>query len=522
MIMRPMIASMLMGLAVPAALAQQPTYVAVEWSRSPTRPPPPATPSTAPIVRAQFTQPEPIMPAPRVEVESSIVTPRLLPDERSGLPITLPAAMQLANARPLDIQIAARQVQAAVAQFDRAKVLWVPSLIGGVDYFRHGGNVQNFEGEVLDRDRQSFMIGGGANAVFGINDAIFAPLAARQDANARRALLQAVNNDAALAVAEAYFGVQQARGELAGALNYVQQAEELVRRTKELAEGLAPPMEATRARVELARRQQAVATLRERWQIESAELVRILRLDAASVVEPLEPANLTVNLVEPSLSLDELIAFGLTSRPELAAHQAFVKATLQRLRQEKLRPLVPSLLLRSVSTNPSGSLGWGSFGGGRDSISTLKPRYDYDVQVLWELQNFGLGNKARVDERNAEREAALLELFRIQDRVAAEVVRAQAQVTAARTRLKAAEPAMTDALDSLQKNMEGLSQTRRLGNVLILVVRPQEAVAALQALAQANSDYYSAVADYNRAQFRLYRAIGHPAGALPCAVEQQP
>ena len=38
----------------------------------------------------------------------------------------------------------------------------------------------------------------------------------------------------------------------------------------------------------------------------------------------------------------------------------------------------------------------------------------------------------------------------------------------------------------------------------------QEVVAAIQSLDQAYRDYYAAVADYNRAQFRLYRAMGDP------------
>ena len=39
-------------------------------------------------------------------------------------------------------------------------------------------------------------------------------------------------------------------------------------------------------------------------------------------------------------------------------------------------------------------------------------------------------------------------------------------------------------------------------------------MAAVQAFAQANADFFAAVADYNRAQFRLYRALGHPAQCL--------
>ena len=49
---------------------------------------------------------------------------------------------------------------------------------------------------------------------------------------------------------------------------------------------------------------------------------------------------------------------------------------------------------------------------------------------------------------------------------------------------------------------------------MVLLVRPQEVVAAVQALAQAYLDYYGAVADANRAQFRLYRALGQPAQCL--------
>ena len=85
------------------------------------------------------------------------------------------------------------------------------------------------------------------------------------------------------------------------------------------------------------------------------------------------------------------------------------------------------------------------------------------------------------------------------------------------------------AAASAVKNFEGLGQTRGAGNLLQLVVRPQEAVAAVQALAQAYADYYAAVRDYNRGQFRLYRAMGRPplaslprSVAVPVGVEVAP
>jgi outer membrane protein TolC len=182
------------------------------------------------------------------------------------------------------------------------------------------------------------------------------------------------------------------------------------------------------------------------------------------------------------------------------------------LKEERLRPLVPSVLLRGTATNPAGTLSSGAFGGGRNErIGDTSVRNSLDVQLLWEFQNLGLGNRARVNQRRVEHESSLLELFRTQDRIAAEVAQSYAQVQSAAARIGEAATELRDAVESAAQNIEGMSQTKKAGNIVLLVIRPQEAVAAVQALAQAYADYYGAVADYNRAQFRLYRALGNPA-----------
>ncbi len=438
-------------------------------------------------------------------------------------PITLATALRLAGARPLDVRIADQQVAVAARQYDRAKLLWLPNIVTGIDYFRHEGGQQNFAGDIVRSSRGSFAVGVGPNAVVSLTDAIYAPLAARQDLLARHAIRQAAENDVTLAVAEAYFLVQQARAELAGADLAAAKAGEVAVKAERLADGLAPPLEASRAKVELARRQQAVATARERWRVASAELVRWLRLEPGTLVEPLEPPLLPVAVIDPAGTLDALIPVALTNRPELAGQQAVVQATLARLKQEKMRPLVPSLALRSTATNPSGSLGWGGFGGGpNDKTQAFGSRFDLDFQVLWEFQSLGLGNRARVGERRAEHLAATLELFRTQDRIAAEVSTAFAQAKAAGERMARAEPALKEAVDLVDKSLLGMGQTRRVGDTNVLVVRPQEVVAAVQALGLANADLSAAVGEYNRGQFRLYRALGHPAEALSGAVEGKP
>jgi outer membrane protein TolC len=431
------------------------------------------------------------------------------------LPITLPTALQLARVRPLDVAAASQRLRVAAAQLDRAKVLWLPSLQFGVDYFRHDGQIQSAAGDVAGNTHTALFAGGAPNAVFAVADALFAPLEARQVLRAREADLRTAANDSLLAVTEAYFTVQQGRGELAGALDAIAKAEELVRRAKGLAPSLVPPVEAIRAEAELAHRRQAEFTARERWRLASSELLRVLRLDPATQVEPLEPPNVAIQLIRLDCPVDDLIAVALTNRPELASQQALVQATLQRLRAERLRPLVPSVLLRGAATNPTGTLSSGVFGGGvNDTLSNFGARNDLDLQLVWQLDNLGFGYKARVNEQRAQNRLAMTELFRIQDRVAAEASQALAQAQLAARRVGLAEQGLRLSLESYEKNLAGLSQTQRAGAVRLLIVRPQEAVAALQALAQAYAEYYGAVADANRAQFRLYRALGHPAHLL--------
>lgn len=430
------------------------------------------------------------------------------------LPISLAAALSLTQANPLDIQIADERVRIASARLQQANALWLPNLNLGFDYYRHDGQIQDIVGTVFTTSRSSVIVGGGPQAVVSTNDAVYAPLAAKQMAKAAQAEAQAVRNDTTLAVVTSYFTVQQARGELAGSLESLRRADDLVARTEKLAPDLTPDVEVNRAKAEAARRRQAVDSAYERWQLASAELTRLLRLQPETIVEPAEDPALTVKLIDTSTTLDDLMAVGLTYRPELAAHQALVQAALVRVKQERRRPFYPVLAARGIGSNTPG-LASGYFGGGiNDQIGNFGPRFSMDLQAVWEFQNLGFGNRAAIRVREGESRQALLELQRMQERISAEIIQAHAQLDRATKRLKAAEDGVTNAVATAEKNLQGLGQTKRLGEQLVLVFRPLEAVAAVVALDTAYRDYYTSVGDHNRAQFRLYRALGHPSQVL--------
>src|SRR5262245_2424512 len=353
-----------------------------------------------------FSQEEAPTPRPMTSTPDVPASPSVTSFPTAGgkpYPINLPTAMKLGNARNLDIELASRQVQVAAAQLQGAKVLWLPNLVVGADYNRHDGPIQEIDGPVIDASRSSFIVGGAPFAVFALADAIFSPLAARQTVRARQAQVQAAANDTLLMVAQAYFNVQQARGELAGYRDAQRFADDLLRRLDKLAPGLTPALEINRARALAARLRQVTRQSENNWRAASAELHRVLYLDPTLVVEPVEPPHLRVPLLPLDKPVDDLIPVALTNRPELASQQALVQATLQQLRQEKMRPLLPSLLLRGWSTPVTGTLAFGYFGGGTNSnLSNFNIRQDWDIQALWTLQNFGLGNRALIHQRSAE------------------------------------------------------------------------------------------------------------------------
>jgi outer membrane protein TolC len=382
--------------------------------------------------------------------------------------------------------------------------------------YGHAGGAQLIvNGDLAVNGRTEMLFGAGATTTFALTDAIFEPLAARQVLRAREFEVQASRNDVLLDVAEAYFNVQQARGRMAGSLDVLAKNRDVVRRVEKLAKNLTPPLEIDRARAQLAEAEQAVTLAQQEWKSLSATLTRLLRLDPGAVVLPLEPPHLQVTLISPRQSVDTLIPIGLTARPELASQQSLVQAALERLRQEKLRPLIPSILLTGNGT-PEFYFNGGAYTTGRNGPREWAGRGDVALQVVWQAQNLGLGNRARIRERDAQNQLALIDLFRVQDLVAAEVAQAHAEIEGAALRMEEAAVGLQKAQASYEGNLRGLGETVRFGDILQLVIRPQEVVQSLQALQTSYNNYFLTIADYNRSQFRLYRALGYPAQLLAC------
>jgi outer membrane protein TolC len=432
-------------------------------------------------------------------------------------PINLATALRLSDARPLIVAAAQASVWVAEAQLTRAKVLWVPQLNIGADYIRHDGGGPDFNKGIMTAPSVNFFYGGGALwEIVALTDVFFEPLVKRQVLNSRQWDIQAAKNDALLLTADAYFRVHQYRGMYAGALYVVRRGRDLVERIASLSQELVPIVEVDRARNLLADLEQQSVSHRQAWRVESAKLTRVLRLDPRAVVVPLEHDHLQITLIDPARPLPELHVIALANRPELASHQALVQAAVARIRRERGRIVLPNVLINGFQT-PDEMIQGGIFGlGTNNKLNQWVGRDDVSLQLLWELEGLGIGNLARIKEQRGEQSKAIIEFLNAQDMVAAEVTQAQADLQSAAARVTQADRALRASIATFNGSFEGLQHTTRFGDVLVLINRPQEVVFALQQMKSAFDAYFTTVAEYNRAEFELFHALGYPANEITC------
>ncbi len=372
-------------------------------------------------------------------------------------PISLAAALRLADARPLIVAAAQASVWMAEADLTQARVLFIPMLNAAADYLRHDGGGPDFNKGIMTAPSVNFFYAGlGLWGFLNSTDAIFEPLVARQNLNARHWDVQTSKNDAVLQTADAYFRVHQYRGMYAGALYCVGQGHVLIEKLAALSRDLIPEFEVERARNFVADLEQRSVMARQQWRVQSANLTQLLRLDPRAVIVPVEPDHLQITLIEPGRTLEELMPIAMTNRPEIASRRASVQAATAAIRREKMRPVLPSVVLSGYQSPGGMLIQGGIFGlGPNSSLSQWVGRDDVSVQLVWQLDYLGFGNLAQIKRQRGQQSRATVDLFRAQDNVAADVNRAHARLQSAAVRVIQADRAMRHGHHQPQRQLRG-------------------------------------------------------------------
>lgn len=454
------------------------------------------------------------LPPPRRAAEKAVpYAPAPAPQQPSALLIDLITALKLVDAQSPTVAFAQARVAEAAARLDQASVLCLPNLLVGANYFRHDGIDQNRRGDVFSVSRNNIFLGGAAVLRLDVSDALFQPLVARQVADAVSADSVAVRNQVQLDAALAYMELLRVYAELAINADILERAEQILSRAKAADEaGIARTRaDVNRAQTEVSIRRRERIAITGRIGAASARLVRVLNLQTNVDLRPADEVILPVALIPAACSLDDLVVTGLTSRPELAANRSLIGASSQRLRQARLEPLIPAVQLEYRGGEYTGARN------GNYSDLGFQSQGELAAGAYWQLRNLGFGYHAQVKTRQAELEQTQLRGVELEAQVRAEVVDAAKLAAAAFASLDEAQQAVREALEMYRKLSDtsfGMIGPRRQYDAI-------EPLLAIQALNQARNQYLSEVIGFNRAQFRLYAAIGQPAlCSLPTAQPQ--
>jgi outer membrane protein TolC len=330
--------------------------------------------------------------------------------------------------------------------------------------------------------------------MFHTTDAIYQRRIVGHSLDARESQGDAAINDQLLETALVYLTLLEALQRREIAAESLANGEELAKLTGEFARtGAGNLADADRAAAAAAILQNEVARADEAVAVASARLAQQLSADPSLLLVPQEPTVVPIELVSPAEPASELVAIGLSNRPELAASRSVVGEAVSRLSREEHAPWLPSVLLGAS---------YGGFGAGTGGdITGGGDRFDFDAVAWWEVRNLGFGERAARTSARAQIEQARIREVETLDLVAREVIEAKSQADARRRQIAVAEQGITAARQSYDRNLERIRNAQGL---------PIEVLQSIQSLDQARREYLRSVSEYNQAQFRLHRALGWP------------
>ncbi len=434
------------------------------------------------------------------------------PSTAGGQIIDLLSALRLAEGTNPRLGLSREQVREALALYQGTRVLMLPDLNAGTNYHLHNGVLQTSFGVIREITEQSIYVGGGARTLAAetvaipmvrilghTGEAIFQPLAARQDMSARSSEANATEVTVMFDVVTRYLQLAGNEARVEAWQQSEGDADEIARTTKAFAQaGQGRDGDYKRALADaLLFRVERIGAEAEA-NVASNELARLLRLDPAVRLTTVRAPIEIVVLVDPQSSVESLVELAYVRRWELAARSAQIAAADQRYRMERTRPLFPTIAIGFSA---------GGFGGGSNQTSlgvpsffqTFSGRDDFDAMAYWTLQNMGAGNLATAKQRRIERDELFSLRAQTQTQIRREVATAYADVVAARRRIDVADRQLTTALNGAAEEMIRTHAGQGL---------PIEALNSVKLLAQARQDAIIAVVDYDIAEFRLFAAVG--------------
>ena len=292
--------------------------------------------------------------------------------------------------------------------------------------------------------------------------------------------------------AQGYFDLARAQASVGVAREALKISEDYASQVKRAVEaGIAFKGDAFRAEVQSQRNAMQLRAAGEQEQVASAQLAQTLRLNPATQLTPLESELVPLTLVDTSSSMDSLVTRALSARPELRQFVAQAEAAKAARKGAQRGPWIPTV---------GAQASFGGLGGGRNNDwGNFDDTEDYFLGLSWRIGPGGLFDRSRIRAAEAREKSSGLQSEKVRDDVARQVIESLVRARSLRDQLGSARLALTAAQETLK-----LSRERKefaVGAVL-------ETIQAEEELTRVRRDYFTVIAEVNKAQFSLQAALG--------------
>lgn len=463
-----------------------------------------------------------VLGAPRLESLVSVdnyLDPFSL-DAYTSAPITLKNALNIGLERNLDLAISFTQTKQSKFSFYSSLGKFLPDATAGFSEFLARGHVGlpfNFfasgsgalANSALGNSISSNIASSGKDSTVTVNrpfvlmhaggefyayrggSVLFGALQARNTYRARSHQERATLSDTLFTIAQNYYNLVLAETVLQIRIDAVKTSEEQLRRNQaRLHSGLATNLEVLQSKTQLARDRQALVDQQIDRRSAAIALANTLNIDLGGDLKPATTTVQKVRLVDPRLSINQILQMAIENRPELKQY-------------EQLRLAAKKALVVSASgLQPTVSLSGQAYGIGPPS--NVQALGVFSVNANWRLPGLATVDSMSVVRAKWEARQAALQSQKELQTVCSEVRNSYLQILDKERNIIEATDEVVSSAEQLR-----LAELRKASGLGLNL----DIISAQRDYTQARVSKAQAIINYNIAQAKLL----HDAGLISIA-----
>lgn len=404
------------------------------------------------------------------------------------IPINLTAILKLAGANNLTIKQYDLQYQLSLAQIDKAKEWYLPTVsVGPTIHYLSGATIQTTGALLTDVTQKELWLGGGIAGEWDFGNGIYNVMAKKQQSAAVKFENQAQRNNVIMGAISDYYDLMVAQFNYNQLLNLLIQSDTLIAQIKvQVDAGIRYQSEYLLAQSNYNHIRFEMTDAQVQMRKKSDALLSILNIDTNALLISSDTGIAPIDIMNNSqLIFDNSV---VQNRPEYKSMQA----ELNSIEAEKKTTTTGLLMPKLAIGMPDAMLG--TFG------SPYYNSYRLDAGLLWNIPLGRIIYKGDLKTYNAEIDMEQNNMEQFSDEVRQQVEDAKAQMELAIEQMNYSKQSLTQSNKALMQSIE----REKLGTVL-----PFEVFQSEQFYVQSEEDYLKAVSDYNKSQYQLYIAVGN-------------